>query len=314
MKGMQKILSLAIVLVLLLTMAVGCTPASETPDTSDTPNTPNTPNTPADLQEQPAPEGDNGGALSDPDDPTVTVTLNGSGYSVSKSGVVTAAGNVLTITEPGTYKLSGTLDNAQLRILVEKTEIVNLILAGVSITNSVSAPLYIESADKVFIELAEGTENVLTDAQVYVFPEGEDKPNACLYSSEDLTFRGTGSLNVNARYNNGIGTKNDLKILGGKITVTAVNNALKGNQSVKIEGGELTLTGADGIKSDSLTEGEGVIRILGGKVTITAGDDGLQAVTDITVAEGATVSVKAADKDVNCDGTTNIAHGALTSQ
>lgn len=297
MKLIKLIPCLIIVLALALT-AIGCVEEQPLPGESSGLSE----QSPAESSE-PAPE-----------DSSVTITLNGSGYTASKSGVVSASGNVLTITAGGTYRITGTLDNAQLRVSVEKTEPVDLIFEGVSITNKSSAPLYIESADKVSIELAAGTENVFTDAKTYIFPEGEDKPNSCIYSSEDLTIKGEGSLTVNAYYNNGIGTKNDLKIKGGNITVTAANNALKGNQSVKIEGGTITLAGADGIKADSLIEGEGIIEILGGTVNIKAGDDGIQAATDITIAEGATVTVNAADKDVNSDGTTNIAEGALISK
>ena len=303
MKLIKLVPYLAILLALVLTMSVGCTPT-----------TPETPEESSGLVEETPAESSGDETPETPVDTTVDITLTGSGYTASKSGVVSASGNVLTITKGGTYKIAGTLDNAQLRIAVDKTEIVDLIFDGVSITNKTSAPLYIESADKVSIELAAGTENTLTDAKTYIFPEGEDKPNACIYSSEDLTIKGEGSLTVNAYYNNGIGTKNDLKIKSGNITVSAANNALKGNQSVKIEGGSITLKGADGIKSDSLLEGEGTIEILGGTVNITAGDDGIQAVTDITIAEGASVTINAADKDVNCDGTTNIADGTLISK
>jgi hypothetical protein len=269
--------------------------------------------------ETPSLPSDTGSTNTNPDETPatpsyITIELKGTSYSVSKSGVVTVSGNVLSIVAPGTYRIFGTLDNAQIRVNVEKTEKVELIFAGVTISNSTSAPIYIESADKVSIELEKDTQNVLSDAKTYIFPDGSDKPNACIYSSEDLTIKGEGTLTVNANYNNGIGTKNDLKIKSGNITVNAANNALKGNQSVKIEGGNITLAGADGIKSDSLVEGEGTIQILGGTVNIKAGDDGIQAVTDITITENATVTVNAADKDVNSDGTTNIAEGALISK
>lgn len=244
----------------------------------------------------------------------IKLELKGSSYAVSKSGCITVQGNVLTITKGGTYEVFGTLANGQLRIAVEKTEKVELIFAGVSITNNSSAPLYVESADKVSIELKAGTENTLTDALTYRFPAGEDKPNACLYSSEDLTIEGEGKLTVNAQYNNGIATKNDLKIKNGNITVTAANNALKGNQSVVISGGTLHLNGADGIKSDSQMENEGWIEFLGGNVEITCSDDGIQAVSYVLIKKEATVTVTAADKDVNCDGETDIAEGALISK
>lgn len=321
LRGIRDTLIVLALLLALLFTAVACTqdPAEGDPTDGDTTAT----TEPDALVEEEyvdpddddkTPSADAPAGATDPEDPTVVISLAGTSYSVSRSGRVSAAGNVLTIQKPGTYRLTGTLDNGQIRVLVEKTERVDLILDGVSITNRSGAPLYVESADKASVTLAANSENVLTDASVYVFPEGEDKPNACLYSSEDLTIKGEGSLTVNAAYNNGIGSKNDLKILSGTITVNAVNNALKGNQSVKIEGGKLTLTGSDGIKSDSITEGEGIILISGGTVNITAGDDGLQAVTDVTVSAGAVVTVKAADNDVNCDGTTNIATGTLISK
>ena len=244
----------------------------------------------------------------------ISIKFSGSGYSVSAKGVVSVSGNVLTITKGGTYILSGTLNNAQLRVAVDKTEKITLILSGVSITNNVSAPLYIESADKVSIELEANTTNTFTDSKTYYFAEGEDKPNACIYSSEDITIKGDGALVVKAYYNNGIGSKNDLKIKSGSITVEAANNALKGNQSVTIEGGSITLKGSDGIKSDSTLEGEGVVDIVAGNVNITAGDDGIQAVSRVCIESDALVTVNAADKDINCEGIVEKGPGTLISK
>ena len=290
MKSVKISVLVLVILALAVSMLAGCTPAA---------------NGGASLENQGTAESTDG---------VITLTLNGSGYAVSESGAVTANGNVLTIVKAGTYKISGTLDNAQLKVLVSKTEKVRLIFAGVSISNSISAPVYVESADKVTIELLKDTVNTLTDAKTYSFPDGSDKPNACIYSSEDLTIKGEGSLTVNANFNNGIGCKNDLKIESGNITVNAANNALKGNQSVLIEGGSIVLKGADGIKSDSIVEDEGVVQILGGTVDITASDDGIQAVTRVDISGDAAVTVNAADKDVNCSGTLNIVSSALTSK
>jgi len=89
-----------------------------------------------------------------------------------------------------------------------------------NITNTKSAPIYVKSAEKVKIELADGKDNVLTDAEFYEFEDPQDnKPNACIYSRDDITIKGNGNLTVNADFNNGIGTSNDLKITGGNITV-----------------------------------------------------------------------------------------------
>jgi hypothetical protein len=80
----------------------------------------------------------------------------------------------------------------------------------------------VSNADKTVITLADGTENVVTDGAVYVFPDAEtDEPNAAIFSKDDLTINGNGSLIVNANYNNGIASKDDLKITSGAITANA---------------------------------------------------------------------------------------------
>ena len=298
MKSTKSLALILVILSLVVALLSGCNPADSGTGKIESSSSP----------EGTPPSGN-------PNDSEITIiTLNGNDFAVTQKGAVTADGNVLTIVKAGTYKISGTLDNAQLRVCVSKTERVDLIFAGVSITNTASAPLYIESADKVSIELQKDTVNTFTDAKTYVFPEGTDKPNACIYSSEDLTIKGEGSLTVNAYYNNGIGSKNDLKIKSGNVTVNAANNALKGNQSVIIEGGNITLKGSDGIKSDSIVEEEGIVQILAGNVNITAGDDGIQAVTKIDVSSDAKVTINAADDDINCDGTINVASGAIISK
>jgi hypothetical protein len=49
-------------------------------------------------------------------------------------------------------------------------------------------------------------------------------------------------------------------------------------------------------------------------VVCSCGKTHTTAVEHVTIEEGASVTVKAADKDVNCDGTTTIADGALISK
>ena len=295
-------LTAVICLILLLTLASACTGASNGADGT--------------LGGEPGGTLGTADPQGDPVSPTneILITFDGNSYQASQSGVVSVSGNVLSIVKPGTYRLKGTLANAQIRIAVEKTEAVDLIFDGLSVTNAHNAPFYVDSADKVSITLAEGSQNTLTDATNYIFPAGEDKPNACLYSSEDLTIKGTGALTVIASFNNGIGCKNDLKIKGGTITVEAVNNALKGNESIQISGGSLSLKGTDGLKSDSTLEGEGIVEITGGTVELNCSDDGIQASNQITITDGARVTVEALDDDLKCDGTAFVAQGSLISK
>ena len=79
---------------------------------------------------------------------------------------------------------------------------VRLILDGASISSSTSSPLVITDAENAVVELADGSQNTLTDATTYVYPDAEtDEPNAALFSTADLTITGTGSLTVNGNAN-----------------------------------------------------------------------------------------------------------------
>ena len=211
--------------------------------------------------------------------------------------------------------LTGDLSNGQLRVRVAKTERVTLIFRNFTASSSTSAPIYLVSADKCVIELADGSVNRLADAKTYVFSDPtETKPNACLYAGCDLKIKGKGSLIVEGNYNNGIGCKNDLEISNGQITVSAPNNILKGNNSVTVTGGKLVLSGGeDAIKSDEeIKEGKGYILISEDAVIdITCSDDALQAPKSVTVEATARLTVSCGNL-VNCPGVYNIADGAVT--
>lgn len=257
-----------------------------------------------------------GGSSVGTTDPTViTLTFNGIECDQSVAGTLSVDGNAFVISKGGVYELSGNLSNGQIRVSAPKTEEVTLIFKNFTASSSTSAPIYIDSCDKAIIELAAGTVNTLTDASVYQYAiPGEDKPNACIYSADDLTIKGDGTLNITGNYNNGIGCKNDLRIKSGTITVTAPNNILKGNDSVTIEGGTITLSGGeDAIKADTTDRTDkGFVLIEGdAKIEINCIDDALQATQSITVAAGTSVTVTAGGNALNCPGTINADETAL---
>ncbi len=261
------------------------------------------------------------GTLNAPDGADATPTadgweivFDGADYTAPDAAGVTRENGITLLTKSGTYVLRGALDDGQIRVRAAKTEKVTLVLDGLTASCSTSAPIYIESADKVTVILKDGTTNTLTDAKSYVFNGADTKPNACLYSSEDISFEGNGTLVINANYNNGIGTKNDLKIKSGRFETTAVKNALKGNDSVTVLGGDIHITRCtDGIKTDATEVGRGVLTVSGGTIEIHAEDDALQASQAIEVS-GGSISVEALGKAVNCDGTVTLADGCLIEQ
>ncbi|MTM91627.1 carbohydrate-binding domain-containing protein, partial [Turicibacter sanguinis] len=144
-------------------------------------------------------------------------TVEGNGVSID--------GNTITITSGGTYNISGTLTDGQIIVDSSDELDVELVLNGVEITSSSSAPIYVKNAKNAIINLVEGTENIVTDSDSYVLEDPtNNEPNAAIFSKDDLKIKGTGSLVVNANYDHGIVSKDDLKIKNGNITVTSVGD------------------------------------------------------------------------------------------
>lgn len=250
-----------------------------------------------------------------------SIKLNGNSVTVSGSGAHFADKRI-SITAAGTYVFSGTLSDGQIYVNVSKEEKVKLVFDGVNITNTTTACVYIDSCDKTVITLAEGSKNTLTDCKAYIFPSpSKTKPNSCIYSDDDLTINGSGSLTVNANYNNGIVTDNDLTIVGSTITVNAVNNAVKGDYSFTCKDANITIvtTGenGDGIKvEDDYRKDKGYVYIESGIFNITATDDAIQAVTSVTVLNAAKITTDCQGDVINCgeNGIVSVPDGVITEK
>ena len=242
--------------------------------------------------------------------------IDGSGAEVLQGDCV-----VVKITASGKYVISGETDNGQIYVEAGENQ-VHLILNGVSIHCEKSAPIYLNNGKKTVITLVDNTVNKLTDSSTYEYSvketdetTGETKyePNAALFSKKALTINGNGYLEVLSKNNNGIGCKDELKIMSGKINVQAVNNAIRGNDFVVIKDGEITATSekGDGIKSTKENNSEkGFVHIEGGVVNVNAYEDALQAVTMLAV-KGGKVTLSAGDDGMHCDNTLTIAGGEV---
>lgn len=221
------------------------------------------------------------------------ITLSNNSISAEGDGVE-VVDKTITINSGGTYEVSGTLEDGQ--IIVDSADEINvyIVFNGVDISCSNSAPIYVKSAKNTIITLADNSENYLSDGSEYLYEEVNDdgtvtdEPSACIFSKDDLTINGNGTLNVVGNYNNGIASKDDLKITAGTVNVTAINNGLKGKDSITIKGGEITVNSTgDGVKSDNTEDTtKGYIIIEGGSLNITSGGDGIQAETTLTISDG----------------------------
>jgi hypothetical protein len=207
-----------------------------------------------------------------------TITVTGDGATVD--------GTVVTITSAGNYELSGSLFDGQVIVDTEDEDIVRVILNGVDIYCSSNAAIYVKEAEKTMIVLNEDTDNYISDGSTY--SSEEEDANAAIYSSDDLTIYGNGSLAVVGNYNDGITSKDGLIITSGTIEVNAVDDGIRGKDYLIINGGVITVVAlGDGLKSDNDEDtAMGYVSIAGGTLNISAEGDGIQAETDVLVYDG----------------------------
>lgn len=194
--------------------------------------------------------------------------------------------NTVVIDKEGCYLLTGSLQNGQILIDAPETDKIQLVLAGVDILCQGSAAIYVRQADKVFITLAEGTENRLSSTGDFVRTD-ENNVDAAVFAKPDLSFNGEGSLTVSCETGHGIVSKDDLKFCSGSYSVTAAGKGLDGKDSIRIAGGNLSVTaGADGLQSDHEDAEKGFIYMSGGSLSVQSAGDGLQSSGGMTFLDG----------------------------
>ena len=211
------------------------------------------------------------------------IVFNGSAASVSGSGAVFADGT-LTIREPGTYALSGTLENGQVLIDAGKNDTINLVLNGVSLHNETGPAIYAPKSKEIVLIIEGGTQNTVSDGSGR---PASDIPNSAIYIQDSLSITGNGFLSVTGNNGHGIRAQDTLTIIGGLISVNSAGDAIRGRDAVVISGGRLALeAGGDGIQSNNEDETKGFITITGGAFNIKAFNDGIQAESVLTITGG----------------------------
>ena len=231
----------------------------------------------------------------------------------------------IEITSGGTYIISGSLSDGQIIVNAPDSEKVHLILNNVTLGSSTGAPIYVKSSDKTIITLAKDSENSLSDTNR---ESGDD--NAVIYSETDLSINGTGTLTINALYNNGINCRDDLKLINGTYIINSVDDGIVGHDSVTVAGGEFTINcGGDGIQAETylyiengtinITECyEGIeghnVTIDNGTININSSDDGINAAKDSAssiVINGGDIYVNAEGDGIDSNGTIVINSGIV---
>lgn len=244
-------------------------------------------------------------------------------YTENGSSVITLGEGDVIISGEGTYILRGSVENAVVIVDADENAKIQLVLAGVNISNEDGAAIYVRTADKVFITLADGTVNTLENGGSYTAID-DNNIDAVIFSKCDLTINGSGSLSITATAGHGIVSKDDLRVTGGTVTVSAEKHGLSGKDSVRITDADLNITaGKDGIHSENTDkEDKGFVYIGSGSLNIVADGDGISAGAylqidggefALTTGGGSSNKTTAKDEDGDIVSTKGIkAEGQLT--
>ena len=286
-------LLLAVLLLAGLLSACGSKPSAETPVSSASgvslpvPSAPASPDLSAAVQ--------SGSDASEED--AIPITLSDENGSVS-------------ITQAGTYLLSGSLNDGQILIDAPEDAKVKLILNGVSVTRQGHAAIYARSAGKLILSTASGSVNLLASSGDFV--QIDDKnADAAIFACCDLTLNGEGTLNLSCETGHGLVSKDDLKLKEGTVNVAAAKKGLEGKDSLTVEGGTLSVeAGTKGLVSGK-DEETGSILISGGSLSVLSQDDAIHCSGPVTV-EGGTLLLSSGDDGIHADETLTVSGGSLS--
>ena len=232
---------------------------------------------------------------------TTYITLSGDTAQIKGNGAYAYDGGVV-ITNGGWYVLSGTLTDGSITVKAYDSSKVWLRLNGVDVTCSDDACLIVDQADKVFLTLAEGSENSFTSGAEYSPDALEDNTGGAVFTHDDLTINGSGSLAITANYKHGIDANDSLVITGGTISITAPEDGIHVSDSFRFTAADLTVeAGDDAVHSD------GELYVESGTIVIPECCEGLEALT-IDIA-GGDITVYPSDDGFNANGGSSDAMG-----
>ncbi len=278
------------------------------------------------------------------EEPNATITLSGDTGTISDTARGSSGSEVI-INSKGIYEISGSSEDVSIIINDDnKSGNVYLILNNVDMKNSEEPCIYVQNSEKVIIQCV--GENTLT----YSCESSSDGLDGAIYSKDDVTINGSGSLNIDSKLH-GIVCKDDLKITDSVLSVTADSIGLKAGDSVRIGGGETSINSQhDGIQVENSSgdscfyiesgtlnidayydgidvggsgeEFSGFVKLSGGSVDITSGNGsansknsdtsqkGIKCDGDIIV-EDVELTVDSADDSFNSDGSVTVSGGTL---
>lgn len=234
-------------------------------------------------------------------DSGIKATGSSDGYEID--------GTHLAIKSAGTYSLSGSCADGSIEVKKGTTG-VTLILNGLELDGSDTAPISCNKSTEVTIVAADGSVNALSNSAENnddEYPDNENAENAVIKCKDgsNVTLCGTGTINITASGKNGIksGAATDeegdasLTIKELTLNISAkVNDAINAEQLLNIESGTLNISADDAVHSD-LVLNIGATGTDGPTIDIAECYEGLEA-AELNVLSG-NISILSSDDCMN---------------
>lgn len=221
-----------------------------------------------------------------------TIIMQGNDGTIVGSGAYFYNGDLI-VGKSGDYIISGALNDGSIVIDADKKAQIKILLNGISVSCNDGPAIIVKKADKVIITLADNTTNIVSTGEEFSKEAKKEKYEGTIYSKDDLTINGNGSLSVNAPNKHGIHCKDSLVIAGGNIDLSARKDAIHSKKSISIVNSLLSITAGDDAivsKKDVSLENsninifdcyEGIegktVNIYSGEINIKTRDDGINA-------------------------------------
>lgn len=192
----------------------------------------------------------------------------------------------IEITQPGTYRISGTTTSGRILVDSKGNGKVKLILAGLDITTSEHSAIEVLAAADFEIELAAGTQNKVTSTKTQK-PDPETN-TAVIFSKTDLALTGSGKLIVISAASDGIASRDGISISGGEFLLDVKDEGIQAKDFIMIESGKFDIRSqGDGIRTTSSGDVQtGWIEVQSGEFFIASQKDALQAETNLILKNG----------------------------
>ena len=203
----------------------------------------------------------------------------------------------VVVQEEGIYILRGNFTDTAIIVEAGEKDKIQFVLDNLSISNKNVPAIYVKSADKVFITTTD-SENSLQVTGNYT-QDGDTNLDATVFSRSDLVLNGTGTLEIVSEKGNGISSKDDLKITGGTLMITASADGLEANDSISVFDGKIVVeSGKDGLHSENEEDPlSGYIYIRNGVLNIAAYDDAIRG-NSVVQIDGGNINIETCQEGV----------------